>query len=188
MAILEKSFFLQDTKKVAQKLLGKKLIREINGKKISGIISETEAYLSTNDSACHACNGKTKRNAPMFAEGGVAYIYLIYGVHYMLNFVTEKKNMPSAVLIRSIIPLENIAVMQKLRNLKNSKNLSNGPGKLCKALNIDIKLNRHKLFTREKLWIEDTKDISLKNINKSPRIGINYANKKDREALLRFYI
>ncbi len=189
MGIINKDFFLQDAKEVAINLLGKKIVRKIGDNIVSGIISETEAYLKKDDSASHARFGKTKRNAPMFEEGGIVYVYLIYGVYHMLNFVTQKKDEPSAVLIRKIVPLENIELMQKFRGNSNIKNLSDGPGKLCKALNINMSLNRHKLFTKEKIWIEDMKDNSiLKKVQKGTRIGIDYADKKDKNALLRFWI
>ncbi|MEQ8216386.1 MAG: DNA-3-methyladenine glycosylase, partial [Smithellaceae bacterium] len=105
MAILNRDFYERDTIEVARALLGKKLVRRINSTELSGMIIETEAYCGRQDSACHAHRGKTPRNAVMFGHAGHAYVYFTYGMHYMLNLVTEKEGNPCAVLIRAVLPL-----------------------------------------------------------------------------------
>lgn len=102
---LSQNYYLQPTLKIAQDLLGKVLIRKFRNKKIAGIITETEAYIGFNDKASHASQGKTKRNQIMFMRGGRAYVYLIYGMYYCFNIVTEEKDSPAAVLIRAIQPI-----------------------------------------------------------------------------------
>ncbi|MFA5358351.1 MAG: DNA-3-methyladenine glycosylase [Patescibacteria group bacterium] len=174
---ITKSFFNRDTKKVAQELLGKFLIREYNDKYYIGIITETEAYCGPNDLASHASRGKTPRTEIMFGPPGHIYIYLIYGMYYCLNIVTEKNNYPAAVLIRSIQAFKPIKVISSSINFKNLKPLdykiTNGPGKLCKYFYIDKNLNKKSLAVPY-LWIKDS-NIKVKKIKKLPRIGVDYA-------------
>ena len=115
MNILDRKFYKRNTLQVARALLGKKLVRQINGLELSGMIVETEAYCGEADSACHAHRGKTPRNAVMFGEPGHAYVYFTYGMHYMLNLVTEAKDNPCAVLIRSVVPHAGIEEMEARR-------------------------------------------------------------------------
>ena len=187
MSILDRKFYHRDTLCVARDLLGKKLVRQINGLELAGMIVETEAYCGRADSACHAHRGKTLRNAVMFGKPGHAYVYFTYGMHYMLNLVTEDEEQPCAVLIRAILPLSGIEEMEARRKKKGSE-LTNGPAKLCQALSIDKSLNCWDLTLGRELWVEDYKKIPDSKIITTPRIGIDYAYKKDREALWRFLI
>ncbi|MFH1661525.1 MAG: DNA-3-methyladenine glycosylase [Candidatus Falkowbacteria bacterium] len=170
--MLKKSFFNRPTLKVAQDLLGCFLVKKINNKIIKTKIIETEAYNGPNDLASHASRGKTERNKIMFDEPGLIYIYLIYGMHHMLNIVTEKKDYPAAVLIRG---LEN--------------NLTNGPAKLTKYLNIDKSFNGLPIYTKKYgLWIEDRKEnLKSNQIIKTTRVGIDYA-KEYRDKKWRFIL
>ena len=187
MSILDRKFYHRDTLCVARDLLGKKLVRQINGLELAGMIVETEAYCGRADSACHAHRGKTLRNAVMFGKPGHAYVYFTYGMHYMLNLVTEDEEQPCAVLIRAILPLSGIEEMEARRKRKGTE-LTNGPAKLCQALSIDKSLNGWDLTLGHELWVEDYKKIPDSKIITTPRIGIDYAHQKDREALWRFLI
>ena len=187
---LKKSFYLnKNTIKISKQLLGKILVTNLNNNLTSGIIVETEAYVGINDKASHAYNNrKTNRTLPMYMKGGICYIYLCYGIHYLFNVVTNIKEIPHAVLIRSIKPLEGVKIMCKRRKMKRPNyNLTNGPGKLSQALGITKKLNGHSLYGDD-IWIEDIK-ISFKdnNILSSSRIGVDYAG-TDAKLPYRFYI
>jgi len=185
MRILRQNFYARGTLIVARELLGKKLIRHINGAEIAGIITETEAYCGTTDSACHAHRGMTKRNEVMFGPAGHAYVYFTYGMHYLINVVTETKGNPCAVLLRAVQPVTGIAEMEARRK-RAGKELANGPAKLCQALGIDRTFNGWDLTKGSQLWIEDGGDFSDSLVLATPRIGIDYARREDREALWRF--
>jgi DNA-3-methyladenine glycosylase len=153
---LDQTFFVQKTLKAAKKLVGCYLVRKI-GKKIYRIkITETEAYIGPHDLACHSAKGRTKRTEIMYAEPGTIYIYIIYGVYFMLNIVTEKKDFPAAILIRGAGEWV-------------------GPGRLAKALEIDKKLNGLKAVPENGLWFEPRDEDFKGKIKKSKRIGIDYA-------------
>ncbi len=177
---LNKSFYQQPTLKLSQQLLGKFLVRTLKQKqKIVGKIVETEAYVGPQDLASHASRGRTPRTEVMFGEGGFWYVYLVYGMYYCLNIVTEHKNYPAAILIRAVEPVSGIKPGIK----------TNGPGKLCRAFKIDKSLNSTPAFGKTaKLWIED-KGLILKpsQIKKSPRVGVDYAGIY-KNKLWRFYI
>ena len=183
---LPPSFYRQPTLEVAASLLGKILVRRLNGKNLAGKIVETEAYIGPDDLACHASKGKTPRTAILFENGGCAYVYMIYGFYFCLNAVTEAEGYPAAVLIRGIEPLEQIATMRKLRrNPKHDRDIASGPGKLCMAMAIDKRLNGANL-SGDTLWIEDRK-LTVDEIEVSPRVGVDYAGEyKDKP--WRFYI
>jgi len=187
MTILNKIFYEQGTLKVACALIGKKLVRQIGGRQLSGMIIETEAYCGEEDSACHAHRGKTKRNSVMFGPPGHAYIYFTYGMHYLLNMVTEAEEKPCAVLIRAMLPIAGVEEMEARRKRKGSE-LTNGPAKLCQALGIDKSLNGWNLTAGDQLWVEDYKNIPAKLISATPRIGIDYATEQHRQALWRFVV
>lgn len=178
--ILPQNFYSRKTIIVAKELLGKKLIRKIGKKKIAGIITETEAYIGPNDKASHASRGRTKRTEIMFGEAGRWYIYLIYGMYYCLNIVTEEKDYPAAVLIRAIEPID-----KKLK----LKKLTNGPGKLCKYFKIDKTLNNTPAFVKKsKLYIANTNlKIKPSQIVRTKRVGIDYAGDY-KSKLWRFYL
>jgi DNA-3-methyladenine glycosylase len=187
MRILKHHFYAGETLSVGGALLGKKLVRKSGGNMISGLICETEAYLGSGDSASHAFKGKTPRNRVMFGRAGRAYVYFVYGMHYLLNVVTEEEENPCAILIRAIVPFDGIKHMQRYRG-KSGKDLTNGPAKLCQALAIDKTLNGWDLTTGKKLWVEDQPAIPERYIKKGPRIGIDYAKAADRRAARRFWI
>ena len=167
--------------KIARELLGKVLFTNVNGIITAGMIVETEAY-SWKERGCHAYGAKkTNRNAVMFEGGGHTYVYLCYGMHHLFNIVTNEKNIPEAVLIRAVQPVQGIDEMMIRRgNLKNEFHLTSGPGKLTKALGIDRKLNGKFLMGNE-VWVEDAGNrVSSRDIVKSPRIGIDYAGEDAR--------
>lgn len=170
---LEKSFFTRDTETVAKDLLGCKVIR----KGMGGKIVETEAYLE-DDPASHAYPRKTERNRLMYETNSRVYVYLCYGLHYMLNFTAEKDGV-GGILIRALEPIEGVEKMKENRGVEDKENLCSGPGKICNALNISKELNGTKIG--EEIELEEG---SNPDFETSTRIGINKA--QDRE--LRFYI
>ena len=176
-------FYTRDTENVAKELLGKKLVRmydDGSGKveRLSGIIYETEAYGSKNDPASHAFNGRTNRNSVMFEDVGKAYVYFIYGMHHCMNVTARAPDSEAgAVLIRSLIPIEGIDTMIYLCNTKSKSNLTNGPGRLTKALDISRSHNGLNLTDyRSILHIEN--GIKPKKVLSTARVGISRATEK----------
>jgi DNA-3-methyladenine glycosylase len=183
---LDKQFYLQNALDAARNLLGKYLIRKIDQSYAGGMIVETEAYLGPHDDAAHSYNfKKTKRNEAMYEEGGIAYVYKIYGIHFCLNVVTNKKDKPEAVLIRAIQPEIGIEMMQ-LNRQRVINNLTNGPAKLCQALGIDLRFNKKSLLGDD-FFIAQSKSPKTIDIEASKRINIDYAA-HFRNKLWRFYI
>ena len=186
---LKKNFYSRKVLTVAKELLGKILVKENGREFYAGKIVEVEAYDGSMDKAAHSFPGKTKRNEIMFREGGYLYVYLSYGVHYCCNVVTGEKDKGTAVLIRAVEPIEGIESMSKNRfgrtqiNEKEMHNLTSGPGKVCKAMNINTEHSGIDL-TGNKIYILDQPNIEAKMIGISKRIGIT------RSANLpwRFYI
>lgn len=179
------SFYQQDTVHVAHQLIGKIIIRRWNNHILAGIITETEAYAGFNDPASHAYSKKTERNAAMFGLEGHAYIYLIYGNHYCLNFVAKDKNAHAgAVLIRAIKPIAGIEIMHQLRNNSTLLHLTNGPGKICQALDITRTHNMHDITKPSQLYVTEGMIIPTKQILQTPRIGIS----KAQDYLWRFIV
>jgi DNA-3-methyladenine glycosylase len=185
MKKLPREFYMRgDTLEIAQDLLGKLLvIPTAAGERISGMIVETEAYLGATDKAAHSYgNRRTPRTETMFAVGGTAYIFFIYGMYFQFNVVVGAIDTPHAILIRAVEPVENVEIMQMRRNSKSKnpnrkildKNLTSGPGKLCIALGIDRTFNNEDLLGK-KVWLEDFKAISDSEISRGKRIGIDYA-------------
>ncbi len=181
---LPKEFYLRSAVTAAKELIGKYIFRNTGTKILSGIIVETEAYTGRTDPAAHSYKGKTPRNAVMFEEGGTAYVYFTYGNHFCFNAVTCKKNTPSAVLIRGVEPVKGIEIMKKNRGTDDVLNLTNGPGKLARAFDIDRKLNGASLSGNEIYIAEAVDDKRKYHILKSKRIGIT----KNTEKLYRFYV
>lgn len=183
------AFYYQESnvKRIAKKLLGKVLITRINNSLTSGIIVETEAY-SYKEKGCHAYNNlRTNRTEVMFRAGGVAYVYLCYGIHHLFNIVTNKEEKAEAVLIRALEPLEGQNTMKKRMNYSSVNKLTSGPGKLTKALGIDRTLDG-KSLSNDKIWLEDRGIIIAKNqIISTKRVGIDYAE-EDAKLPWRFYI
>lgn len=175
MSRLHESFYIRtDVVKIARELLGKKLITEIDGIRTSGIIVETEAY-SYRERGCHAFNNKlTNRNKVMFESGGVAYVYLCYGIHHLFNVVTNKPGTPEAVLVRALEPMEGEDWMMERMKTNKLKRITSGPGKLTKALGIDRTFDGIQL-TSNQIWIEKGVRVAEKKICTSTRIGIDYA-------------
>ena len=160
--VLPRIYFNRPTLTVARSLVGKYLIRSIDGREIAGKIVEVEAYVGSQDRACHASKGRTQRTEVMFGPAGVAYVYLIYGMYHCLNVVTEREEFPSAVLIRAI---------------ELDGKLIDGPGRLCRALQIDRCLNRVDLTTGEALWFEDRGEVVRRGqVGAYPRVGVDYAD------------
>lgn len=159
---------------IAKQLLGKILVTKMDGIITSGMIVETEAY-SYKERGSHAFRGMTKRNEVMFDDGGIAYVYLCYGVHEMFNVVTNEKGTAEAILIRALQPMQGMETMMQRMKTDSTKRITSGPGKLTKALGIDRTLNGKELNSNE-IWIEDANiKIKPKEIVSSARIGIDYA-------------
>jgi len=159
--ILSRGYFNRPTITVARSLIGKYLVRVIDGRMLAGKIVEVEAYVGPQDKACHASKGRTQRTEVLFGPPGVAYVYLIYGIYHCLNVVTEREEFPSAVLIRAI---------------EIDGELIDGPGRLCRALEIDRRLNRVDLTTGESIWFEDRGVLVERgDVGVHPRVGVDYA-------------
>ncbi len=169
--VLPKSFYARSALQVAPDLLGCLVVREWQGKKLVGRIVEVEAYLGQEDAASHAYRGPTPRSQVMFGPAGIAYVYLIYGVHHCLNVVTGENGDGQAVLIRALEPVAGVGVMQERRGQQNVRNLTNGPGKLCQALAVDRGLDGHDLAAGSTLWFESGQ-LPDEAICTSPRIGV----------------
>ncbi len=190
---LNREFYNRDSLIVAKELLGRVLVHEIDGQRISAKIVETEAYMGINDKAAHSYGGRrTQRVEVMYGGPGFSYVFFIYGMHYCFNIVTREEGNPQAVLIRAVEPVKGLDIIARNRfgktysQLSKSqiKNLTNGPGKLCRALSIDKELNGEDLCG-DKLYVEagETEEI----IVSAKRVGIDYAEEA-KDYLWRFYI
>ena len=184
--------FARETADVARRLLGCALVRELDGRRLAGVIVETEAYVGEEDLGCHASRGRTARVEAMYGPPGHAYVYVIYGMHWCLNVVTRAVGEPHAVLIRALEPVDGADVMAERRrsprtgSVPKTAHLTNGPGKLCHALSIDKDLYGVDL-TGDVLWIEPAAPISDEQIAVGPRVGIGYAGAW-ADTPLRFWI
>jgi DNA-3-methyladenine glycosylase len=180
--LLEDSFYNRNTVEVAQDLLGKILIVQSSPHEwTAGRIVETEAYRGS-DPASHSSRGETPRCSVMFGNPGVAYVYLIYGMYEMLNFVTEPQGQPGAVLIRAVEPLWGIDLMEKRRKIQKRIHLTNGPGKLCSAMGIQMSHNAQSL-KGPSLWVIDD-GFRAQSYSQSGRVGIRLG----KEVLWRFFL
>lgn len=176
--LLSSDFYSRPTLVVARELIGKVLVHETPTGLASGVIVETEAYIGESDPACHAAPGPTARNAPLYGPPGVAYVYLNYGIHYLVNAVTEPEGSPAAVLIRALEPLDGEALMRRRRMRSGGRraalipahDLCRGPGNLTTALGISVKQNGRSL-TSGPLRIED-RGLPQRQVEWSRRIGI----------------
>jgi DNA-3-methyladenine glycosylase len=166
---LTRDFFLRDVLEVAPDLLGKSLVRRFdNGKLLRLTINETEAYRGEEDLASHASKGRTQRTEVMYLKGGLVYVYLIYGMYWLLNFTTGEENHPQAVLIRGTVEIT-------------------GPGRIGRVLKLDQSFYGEDLITSERLWVESNSDMTHSpQIISSPRVGIDYAGKYWAEKHWRF--
>jgi len=171
---LNRAFYDRNTVIVARELLGKYLVHQSDGQERIGRIVEDEAYLGSHDLAAHSSKGLTQRTKVMFGPPGHAYVYLIYGMYYCMNVVTEQEGHASAVLLRAVEPVKNI------------DGRTQGPGLLCKAMGIDKRLNGHDLVSDD-FYIADPPEEEPLTIVKRPRVGVAYA-KHWQNRLLRFYI
>ncbi|MBV4356317.1 DNA-3-methyladenine glycosylase [Pinibacter aurantiacus] len=190
MQKLDKAFYeREDVVKIAKQLIGKVLVTNFDGVITSGRIVETEAYNGAVDKASHAYNNRrTKRTEIMFGEGGNAYVYLCYGIHHLFNVVTNIKDVPHAVLIRAVEPLEGIDTMlERMKKTKLDFSIGRGPGNVSKALGIATHHTGNTLFGKDIYIADDGVKIPTKNIIASPRIGVDYAA-EDAALPYRFYL
>jgi DNA-3-methyladenine glycosylase len=174
---LPREFYTRpDVLTIARDLLGKLLIVPApNGQRVSGMIVEVEAYRGPEDRASHAYGGRrTKRTETMYQSGGVAYVYFVYGMYYQFNVVSNTADIPHAILVRALEPVEGVDIMRERRHSHPDHNLTNGPGKLCIALGIDRQLDGSDLLSN-RVWLEEYETVAPRNIAKGPRIGIDYA-------------
>lgn len=167
MKQLGKDFFTQNAYTAAQQLIGKWICRRINGKVYKFQICETECYIGNGDTACHASKGKTPRTSVMWHGGGVCYVYLCYGIHNMLNFITGNEGEPEGVLIRGVVG-------------------AIGPGRATKAMQIDKSFYGENLLTKDRIWVED--DGKEYQFISDKRVGIGYASQQDQDRLWRFLL
>ncbi len=182
MRVLSPRFYKRETEIVARELLGCRLVRVIDGVRLSGRIVETEAYLGIDDPACHTFGDRrTPRTKSMYLPGGHAYVYFIYGMHFCFNVVTRTEREPEAVLIRAIQPEEGIDEMMRRRKAtgkskaKSVSALTNGPAKLCQALGIDRSCDGLTLEGPEIFIERGSRKIVESEIHASPRVGVDYA-------------
>ena len=197
MKVLTKEFFERKPELVASDLLGKLLVRQNGYKYQVGIIVETEAYLGNKDKASHSYSGETKRNKPMFGPAGYTYVYFTYGMHWLLNIVTEKEGQPSAVLIRAVEPLVDDSNIISNLEISELRKMGSGPARLTKWMNIDGNLNSLDVSRGQNVWVADeiqvksekiiAHKINLEKIITTKRIGIEGA-KEARDLPLRFYL
>ena len=177
IAKLPREFYTRpDVLVVARDLLGKLLVVPgPSGERVTGKIVEVEAYRGQEDRASHAYGGRrTKRTETMYRAGGVAYVYFVYGMYYQFNVVSNVEDIPHAILVRALEPVEGIELMRARRHSHPDHNLTNGPGKLCIAMGIDRELDGADLLG-SRVWIEEYESVSPRRIARGPRIGIDYA-------------
>jgi len=177
MTIPETYFHHQDVLFLAEDLIGKYLFTNIEGQLCGGIITETEAYQGVTDRACHAFGGRrTARNEVMYAQGGVIYVFLCYGIHSLLNFVTNQKEVPEAILIRSILPTHGEElILRRTGKSQITSEIGQGPGRVSKALGVNTQHSGCKIPS-DMIWLEDREfAIPKDEIMRTPRIGIDYA-------------
>ena len=171
---MPRSFYDRSTLVVAADLLGKVLVHRTAAGLAAGMIVEAEAYIGEDDPACHAAPGPTPRNEPLYGPPGVAYVYFNYGMHHLVNAVTEAEGRPAAVLIRALAPLDGLALMHTRRSIRGrtivARDLCRGPGNLTRALGITLAENRVVLTSR-RLWIED-RGLDRGRVSWGPRVGI----------------
>jgi len=190
MPILTREFYDRPTLQVARELLGCRLVRNHSGQRLAGLIMETEAYQGQDDLGCHASVGQTPRNAVMYGPPGHAYVYFTYGMHWMLNVVTEGVGTPAAVLIRAIQPTEGQALMAENRPYRAGKHgWTDGPAKLTQALAINDALNRLDLCNPSNaLWIERGLPMPDEDVHQMPRVGLNSVPEPWRSIPWRFIV
>jgi DNA-3-methyladenine glycosylase len=181
---LNDKFFQKPTLELARSLLGMKLWTKDRERVTSGMIVEVEAYRGDIDEASHSYGGPSERTRVMFGPPGHAYVYFIYGMHHCINVSSEKEGVGAGILIRALEPLDGVEIMKRRRHVKDEKNLTNGPGKLCQALGIDDRLLGCNFTTSLKIRLEPYKTFSDSEISTSKRIGIS----KARDLEWRFFV
>ena len=181
-------FESDDTARIAQNLLGKRLVvPDDKGRRVSGLIVECEAYLGLRDRAAHSFGGRrTARTEVMYADAGHVYVFFVYGMHYQLNFVCGPADHPHAILIRAIEPSEGLEIIRARRGEMPDRNLTSGPGKLCRALSVDKSFNGEHI-EGDRIWVEDENALSEDKISAGQRIGVDYAG-EDAHLPLRFWV
>jgi DNA-3-methyladenine glycosylase len=188
---LARPFFARDTLTVARDLLGRHLVRLLDGRRVSGEIVETEAYIGEEDEASHASPGPTERNAAMYGPPGQAYVYLIYGMYHCFNIVTERQGFPAAVLVRALEPLEGLDLMRERRGrvgARDVRKLTSGPGRLCQALAIDGRHDGADLCSSEvSLFLEAGDPVSDGEVATGPRVNVR-GDETALNAPWRFYV
>jgi len=182
--ILPVSFFSRPSLEVSEDLIGKVLVRKSSEGTTSGIIVETEAYRGEDDPASFAFRGRTKRSEMLYGPPAKAFVYLTYGIHYLLNVITEREDFPAAVLIRAVEPLRGISLMKKRRKSDNLMNLCSGPAKLCQAFAIDLAFNDVSISSYRSLLFIKRGEKEERELVWRPRIGI----REGKERLWRVYI
>jgi DNA-3-methyladenine glycosylase len=171
---IPRSFYDRPALQVARALLGTRLVRVENGRRLSGIILETEAYRGEEDQGCHCRAGLTGRTQVMYGPPGHAYVYFTYGMHWMLNFVVERQGFPAAILIRAIQPVEGVEIMARRRGSQPQARWTDGPAKICQALNVDKGLNGTDLCNLQaELFVEWDQPIPEESVTIGPRVGLN---------------
>ena len=188
--ILPRDFYSGSAVETAPRLIGCRLVRVLDGTRLAGIITETEAYQGEEDQACHARSGRTPRSEPMYGEPGRAHVYFTYGMHWLLNAVTDAPGTPAAVLIRAISPVEGTQRMAELRPmLLRQPGWLNGPAKLAQALGIDGNLNQADLCSEQSgLFIEEGISIPPGALRKDARVGIKTVPEPWRSKLWRWQL
>jgi DNA-3-methyladenine glycosylase len=170
---LSRGFFARDTLTVARALLGQRLVRVLDGERLSGRIVEVEAYVGEDDQACHASCGPTRRNVPMYGPPGHGYVYFVYGMHHCFNVVTGREGHPAAVLVRALQPLEGIDDMRALRGGRPDLPLTSGPARLCQALAIDRRFDGTDLCSPDALlFLEEDARVPDGAVATGPRVGV----------------
>ena len=183
---LTRTFFRRDPIVVARTLLGQRLVRVLEGRRLAGLIVETEAYLGIPDAAAHTYEGRhTARNQTMWGDGGHCYVYFTYGMHHCVNVVAGRAGDPVAVLLRALEPSEGLDTMRALR--RRDRDLCSGPARLCQALAIDRTLDGTDLANNDHLFIERMARSANMRIVAAPRVGVSYAGSWARRRL-RYYI
>jgi DNA-3-methyladenine glycosylase len=175
LSVINRAFYTRPALAVARDLLGCRLVRRVDGQRLVGVITETEAYQGEEDLGCHASAGKTPRTEVMYGPPGHAYVYFTYGMHWLLNVVTDGEDIPAAVLIRAIMPVEGESLMAEHRPFHALKaGWTNGPAKLTQALKIDGTFNRVDLCSADSdLWLEYGEPILEDAVERTARVGLN---------------
>ena len=186
---LGRDFFEAPPLEVARRLLGARLVRLEGGQRLAGLIIETEAYCGEEDLACHARAGRTPRTAIMYGPAGHAYVYFTYGVHWMLNFVVQPVDLPAAILIRGVWPVEGLQVISTRRTGRPKEHWTDGPGKICQAFDIDGALNGVDLCAPGSvLFVESGLSIPETAVKITPRVGINSVPEPWKSKPWRYYV